>query len=564
MRVLLTFILVLEAMSGRSQSYPQGYFRNPLAIPILLAGNFGECRPGHFHMGLDLKTEGRENLPVYAAADGYVSRIKTEPGGFGHAIYLTHPNGYTTVYAHLNDFFPALQKHLRSLQYARESWTMDETLKAEQFPVRKGQQIAWSGNTGGSTAPHLHFEIRDTKTERALNPQLFGFGIKDTRAPVPASIALYDLRGSFYAGGPVVQSLQKKGTDYAPANDVLIAESTRLGIGIVVDDFMDGSTNTLAFYTAELYLDGVLQTRITLDDIGYNETRYLHAYADYATKQRNGSWIQCLFQLPGNNLSRIYAHAASRGVLSLDTDTLPMRIVLRDAAGNESTVRFAIRQLGRLRTDPCGGKPRYAPGSTGPVEEPNIRFTLPATALYDAACFAPAHSTAPVGALSRRYTIGSPQVPVHAAFDLQLKPSKPVPFSIRQKLALMYSDGRKTSNTVAMPAIPEAGGWYGASVRAFGDYWLEADTSAPVVKAMGAVSGILKGKKNIAFSAMDATTSVKSLRGEVDGRWVLFEQHGHVWTHVFDERSPPGKHTLTIHAVDELGNETRKLFSFTR
>src|SRR4051812_21873328 len=166
MRPLLFFTALFACSVSLAQKpdYPQDYFRNPLDMPILLAGNFGECRPGHFHSGMDIKTAGVENKPVYATADGYVSRIKMEPGGFGHALYITHPNGYTTLYAHLNDFIPALQQRVRQQQYAKESWTVDIQLQPGQFPVKQGDQIAWSGNTGGSTAPHLHFEIRDTKT----------------------------------------------------------------------------------------------------------------------------------------------------------------------------------------------------------------------------------------------------------------------------------------------------------------------------------------------------------------------------------------------------------------
>src|SRR5438128_4590507 len=121
--VFLLFCVTHAA--AQRPAYPQGYFRNPLSIPILLAGNFGECRPGHFHSGIDIKTLGHENEPVYAAADGYVSRIKMEPGGFGHGIYITHPNGYTTLYAHLNNFVPKLQARVRAAQYAKESWTVD-------------------------------------------------------------------------------------------------------------------------------------------------------------------------------------------------------------------------------------------------------------------------------------------------------------------------------------------------------------------------------------------------------------------------------------------------------
>ncbi|MEO6833295.1 MAG: M23 family metallopeptidase, partial [Chitinophagaceae bacterium] len=142
-------ILLLASFSASAQPphYPQHYFRIPLDIPVELAGNFGECRPGHFHSGMDIKTKGTENHPVHAAADGYVSRIKMEPGGFGHGLYITHPNGFTTLYAHLNNFNPALQAYVRQHQYEQESWTVDLQLTPSQFPVKKGQLIAYSGNT---------------------------------------------------------------------------------------------------------------------------------------------------------------------------------------------------------------------------------------------------------------------------------------------------------------------------------------------------------------------------------------------------------------------------------
>src|SRR5262245_35924347 len=193
MRNFLALLILYLPVNTFAQApdYPQNYFRNPLDIPILLAGNFGECRPGHFHSGIDIKTQGVENQVVRAAADGYISRIKMEKGGFGHALYITHANGYTTLYAHLNDFVAPVQKYVRERQYKNEKYELDIDLTPGQFPVKKGEQIAWSGNTGASTAPHLHFEIRDSKTEHPVNPQLFGFAIADNMPPVPTLLAIY-------------------------------------------------------------------------------------------------------------------------------------------------------------------------------------------------------------------------------------------------------------------------------------------------------------------------------------------------------------------------------------
>ena len=310
--IAYTFLLVLPLFVSAQQKpsansdYPQDYFRNPLDIPILLAGNFGECRPGHFHSGVDIKTLGKENEPVHAAADGYISRVKMEKGGFGHGLYIIHPNGYTTLYAHLNDFMPALQKYLRKEQYEKKRWDVDLQLSPGQFPVKKGQFIAWSGNTGGSTAPHLHFEIRNTRTEHPLNPELFGLPIVDNVPPVPVEVVFYN--GNIYDQDHLAITLSKKGNIYKPLrtsnahnridNDTVDIPNGIIGVGINVDDFMNGSENTLAFYTATLYLDDSLQAQITLDDIGYDVTRYVNGYADFRTKEQQHKWVQCLFQLP--------------------------------------------------------------------------------------------------------------------------------------------------------------------------------------------------------------------------------------------------------------------------
>src|SRR5690606_18972007 len=136
-------------------------------------------RSNHFHMGIDFRTQQRENLPVHACAEGYVSRIKVEPGGYGRAVYIDHPNGMTTVYAHLHDFFPALEQYVQQKQYERESWAVDLDIPAGLFPLKKGQFFAYSGNTGGSAGPHVHFEIRDTYSDQCINPLLFGFPLAD-------------------------------------------------------------------------------------------------------------------------------------------------------------------------------------------------------------------------------------------------------------------------------------------------------------------------------------------------------------------------------------------------
>jgi hypothetical protein len=556
----LTLLLFGEIALAQEPHYPQGYFRNPLRIPILLAGNFGECRPGHFHSGMDIKTGGHENEPVYAAADGYISRIKMEPGGFGHGLYITHPNGYTTLYAHLKDFIPEVQRYLRQQQYAKESWTVDLQLRPDQFPVKKGQQIAWSGNTGGSTAPHLHFEIRDTKTEHPLNPQLFGFDVKDGIAPALKQLVVYDMSNGIYENIPKFFALSKKDHSYTPSEDSITVSSGTIGIGLVTDDYMNGSDNTLAFYTAEWYMDGQLQGRLRLNDIGYDETRYMHAYADYRLKKGGKPWVQCLFQLPGNRLRQIYESLnATQGLLQPGDEAYHgIRIVVQDVIGNASEASFFLRGIEAPHSLSCSDP--ALPGKQNAFTTPDANFFLDEMALYDKTCIE-ISAVPDTKSLSPRVIIGRFTIPVHHYFDLSLKPSRLIPFSLRSKVAMIYNDGKEESGRAATLG---AQGWYTASVRALGEYRLVADTTAPLLKPVGKIGANMSKAKSIAFKATDNFTSIKSFRGELDGKWLLFEQHEDVWTYVFDTHCSKGQHTLVIAASDENGNEARSTYTFTR
>lgn len=537
--------------------YPQGYFRNPLDVPISLAGNFGECRPGHFHSGLDIKTGGKENYVVRAAADGYVSRMKIEKGGFGHALYITHPNGFTTVYAHLNDFNPALQKYLRKKQYEKESWTVDIVLTPEQFPVKKGEQIAWSGNTGGSMAPHLHFEIRDTETEHPLNGALFGFDIKDTQPPVPTEIALYDMDKSIYGQMPKYYKLTMQGNKYV-VKDSVKAYGENMGISVAVNDFMNGSANTLNFYKAEWYMDTALQGAIMLDDIGYEETRYLHAYADYKTKMLKNEWFQCLFKMKGNALNVYEDLNSEKGALTLEAGTQHLiRIKLTDAFDNKATIEFKIWGFPNVQKEECKNVLAYnQPQELHPF--PNLKLMMGDKVFYDDVCF-DVQKTTDAQAFSDKYEIAKSYVPAHEYFTIKIKPNKPIPFAQRNKIALMYNDGKTESGKAAI----QENGWYTTKVRSFGTYYLKADVTAPAIQNLQKTNDLSKAS-TIRFAVKEESTSVKEFRAELDGKWMLFEPYGGVYVYKFDERCGKGKHELVVKTKDENENERVVKYEFVR
>ncbi|MGL5889408.1 MAG: M23 family metallopeptidase, partial [Bacteroidia bacterium] len=198
--LLFVFPVLMYAHSEQT-NYPKNYFQTPIDAPLLLAGNFGELRPNHFHAGIDITTQGKEGIAIFAAAEGYVSRIRISPFGYGKALYITHPNGYTTVYGHLRNFNKDIGMYAERNQYEAELFEIDITVPPGALPVKKGEIIARSGNTGGSGGPHLHFEIRDTKTEDALNPLLFGLPVADKVAPTIVRVAIIPLDANARVNG---------------------------------------------------------------------------------------------------------------------------------------------------------------------------------------------------------------------------------------------------------------------------------------------------------------------------------------------------------------------------
>lgn len=545
-------LCILRCQTVAAQpSYPQQYFINPLKIPMLLAGNFGECRPGHFHSGLDIKTQGKENLPVYAAADGYVSRIKMEPGGFGHAIYISHPNGYTTLYAHLNDFYKELQDLVHREQYARKSWELDLNFPPEKFPLKQGQLIAYSGNTGGSTAPHLHFEIRDSKTEHPLNPQLFGFTIEDNKAPVPTELVLYDADKSIYDQTPKRVLLRNTGKLFEPKTAILLSQNNCLP-GIAVNDYMNGSDNTLSFYQISWYWNDSLAGSIRLDDIGYDETRYLNACADYTLHFETGIWFNSLFVLKGNGLSRLYQINMPQLQLR---DSNQLRILIQDNSGNESAVRCTVLKTGSDTTrQHCTQK--WQSAEPKHFESPGITADFKSGSIYDDLCFEYERAYSANG-ISPIHTLHQPRVPLHSAFDLILQADRAVPFRLQKKVCLRYTDGKDSAGKASSFTEQR----YQSSYRNFGRFWLEIDTTAPTIRLLR------QSSKELRIEVRDQQTAVAKVTGVVkaSGQWLCFERHGREWFYKSDEYTPAkGATIIRVEAIDELGNRSVKDFTLRR
>jgi len=547
-----------------NKAYPKNYFRNPLGIPMQLSGNFGELRKDHYHMGLDLRTNRKENLPVYAAADGYISRISVQTYGYGRAIYITHPNGYTTVYGHLNNFYDTLQRFLTAKQYAEEQWEQDFTLDRNQFPVKKGQFIAWSGNTGGSQGPHLHFEIRDSESGNNINPLHFGLPVADTYPP--ALFGLYVADGGFasYKAPYFPIPFTKNKSGYTTKDSVLYLPFKQIRWGITAEDRTNTSSFYFGIYRTELWLDDVLQSGFQFEDFSYNDSRFINAAHDYAFKLQNGTYITHLSKLPANTLQIFYTDAKN-SVIALN-DTLPhqLKIVLQDIKGNTSFFTTTIQykdstNIGLLAvTDSAATS--VVPAVAKTITAEGFKLYIPSNSIYDTAQFVITPEPKSEFALSPYYKFRYPYIPLHKKATFSIQPTLSITDSLKQKVVMRITRNKQFRTQ----KVSWQNNWAFAGFNELGDAELLYDTVAPVISAVGLKNGgSITRDKTLTFSVVDRLSSFVKVRTELDGQWLMFRRKEDYILYDFDEHCTNGNHILTIHATDECGNTSEAIFEFT-
>jgi hypothetical protein len=543
-----------------AQTYPQNYFRHPLDIPMQLVANFGEIRANHWHMGLDIRTQQKVNLPVFAAADGYVSRIVVEPGGFGQAIYIDHPNGYTTLYAHLNAFFPALADYVKKQQYAKQSWNIDIPIPANLFPVKKGTFIARSGSTGGSEGPHVHFEIRDTKTGKCLNPLLFNFPIADAVAPTIYRLAMYDRNKSTYEQTPQVITLKKEGSKYKLPSELLRVGSDKISFAINAVDHFSGTLNPNGIYCAEIMIDDKPVSQFVLNNIGYDETRYINAQVDLPYKSRGGPTLQQISPLPGA-MKVAYDVFNGTGIIELkDREPHNIDIEVQDANKNTSTIHFSV-QYDPTLTKPYLPSPvqELVPGQVNVVELDAFELFTTESTLYDSI-----HvnyemvSNKETGAVSTMHKFLTAGIPAHDLFTVRIKPDIDITADQRDKLVIKNISGSRTFVSKAS----WQNGWLSARFRQFGTFQAFIDTTPPAVNAPPTN---LSKTSRLVFTPRDNFNTIKSFRAEVDGKWLCFSNDkGKTWIYQFDEKFPRGAHELKLTIQDEAGNVMERTWNVRR
>lgn len=563
--VLIFFLLLSPAAWTQvfpDKHYPKGYFRNPLNIPMNLSGNFGELRPNHYHMGLDLKTEKRENLPVHAAADGYIARIKIEPAGFGRAIYINHPNGYTSLYAHLNNFNPALENYVKQQQYRLESWNVFLDLPPELFPVKKGDFVAYSGNTGGSQAPHVHFELRRTSDDVNVNPMLFGFPLADNTKPVIIRLAIFDRNKSTYEQAPKIIPLIRNATGYVSSPPTILLATSKVSLAITAYDTHTGSSNQNGIFEAVVYDNSFSIAGFQMDQISYNDTRYLNAHIDYRTKANGGPYLQHLSPLPGY-INSIYARPGD-GVIDLSDGALhAVTIIIKDAYGNASELKCNLKYNNTILASKPATSKMFYPFMLDVFEEESCEFFMGENCLYDSVHISYSNTKAvnPI-VVSDVHHIGAAYIPLQDSFMVRIRPVIEITDQQKSQVVMQRYSGSKKS----IQKVKWKNNWASAKFRDFGSFQLILDDAPPVIVPIGFANGsILSGASRISITIKDNLEQFKNFRAELDGRWLRFSNDkGKTFHYHFDERCTPGQHQLKVYVEDEAGNSTTQVYNFTR
>jgi len=537
-------------------------FISPVKIPLLLSANFGELRIDHFHSGLDIKTQGVTGKEVVAAANGYIYRISVSPGGFGKALYVRHSSGYSTVYGHLDKFTPEIEDYVKARQYEKKSYLVTLYPVKEKFPVKSGEVIAYSGNSGSSAGPHLHYEIRKSDSEIPVNPLLFEFGTEDNIEPVIEKLVLYPInRHTLINNQNIIRKINISGGHgnyYVPAeNEIRI--SGLAGFGIKTFDLVNNSYNKCAVFSIELEIDSITIFKYVMDGFSFNESRFINSHIDYETYLKENIYIERTFVLPNDKLSA-YKDVVDRGIFNFNDDkTHHAEITVTDIHNNKSSLSFKVKAQSAKSQDVAGTIDKNLKmmpfNRSNKFVSDNISISIPEGALYDTLYFSYKKSSGTKEMLSELHYIHNKFTPVHKAYILSIKPSE-IPSGKESKMLIVqFDDDQKKS---AMNSI-WAEGYLTAEVLSFGNFYVGIDTVAPAISANGLVSGaILTGKKEIRIKITDDFSGIKSYEPVIDGKWALFEydQKNNLLIYMFDEqRITKGiKHSLSLKVTDNKDN----------
>jgi len=543
----LLFFLIIKL--NAQKEYPKN-FTTPIKIPIALSGTFGELRTDHFHSGIDLKTKGHIGMKIHAIGDGYISRVKISPAGYGKVIYITHPNGYTSVYAHLSKLEGAIGDYVRKQQYAKQSFTVDLYLKKGLFKVKRDEVIARSGDSGSSGGPHLHFEIRETGLEIPINPLSFGYKINDTLPPVIKGVYIYPIDGM---AGDKTQNIYpvffKKG---ATNRSSPIPVSGSIGIEVETYDQTNEAKNKNGVYSIDMYVNGEHTYNFTAEKVSFPQTHYINAHIDYMQKEQYNKWLNKCFLDPDNRLS-MYKKIIHRGIITAQPGKkYSIRLVVKDFNGNQSVRTFTLagKDSSVITTPHDKTAELFDYKTPHEYNSKGIKLHFPAHSFYKNILFKYKKA-------ANSYQVGTSTIPLQKHFTIAIKPEG-IPAQDLNKTVLLR-DGKSISGTYK-------NGWIIDKSTKFGFFSLEVDQTPPKIISTNLQNGsIFYSQSKIEFKINDNLSGINQYTAKIDGRWALLEydKKNDRFTFNFEQANiPQGKHTFELSITDKKNNRTyvKKVF----
>jgi len=553
------FLLLLLTI-GSGMSAQQDSLHLPLDIPLFLSGTFGELRSNHFHSGLDIKTNGKEGLPVYAVDDGYVYRIKIRKNGYGKALYIKHPSGLVSVYGHLKSFNKRIESYIKQKQYQKQQFEIEVFPYKIELPVKKGEIVAYSGNTGGSSGPHLHFELRNIK-EHPLNPMQYGIRIKDTKPPVVRNLFAYPLDDQSHINqiGKRVKLVLNKKNDSIYVADTILAFG-KIGLGIDTYDLHDFVKNRNGLYKIAVKVNGLTIYEHEMSEFSFARSKYINTIIDYPYYIKHYRRILKLWVEP-YNLLQIYTQLVGDGSLHIEHGkNYQVQIELSDFDKNTTLVKLNIKghKTKILKKDKIVKTPYFIrKDRRNEIEiKPWSVIFNPNTAYED--------FYLQISGNQKVLSIKHPGKPLQKSYVIHYPVSHIKPALRKYAYVAVFSRKKRTYYVYTTRKNDSLN----AYTRRFGNFVIRYDSISPNIKPLNFTSnGNLTNYRYLKFKISDKQTGIKSYNGYIDGEWILLEydyKKGTL-TYNFSDKKLKGKHhRLKVIVTDNVGNKAVYQTGFIR
>jgi hypothetical protein len=550
---LLLFVLI-NCSVGFSQVDNPSDFHSPLAIPLAISANFGELRPNHFHMGVDFKTNGVEGISLYAIENGYISRVKVSPYGYGKVIYIDHPNGITSVYAHCSKLKGTLDSLVKKAQEKEQNFEIEIYFTPTDIPVKKGELIALSGNSGSSTAPHLHFELRDTKTEIALNPLVYGFNIADHVAPEIKALKVYSVTTEGYQipGKSKIAPVSKGKFGYYIGGDQLLipadycSEKGGVGFAFEVVDHVDNSQNACGLYASTLRTEKDTLFSQKFDKISFDESRFVNSHKDYQEYSKSKRKFHKSYKTQHNPLE-IYKSGKSGIFILKPEDSLQISYAVTDPNANQSELKFKLKVAPGKLSSTVNLFPSWKylfPDSTYAFQGENAYFSAQKHTFYE--------PTLKNLSLNGTITFGDPATPIQNPITVKLKlPAKSTIPTSKYFIRVVTSGGKRHSLLTNLEQ-----NWAVAESKFLGTFQLVVDTISPAIKPLNFVgTEAILSKNRLTWKVSENETEIKEYDLFIDGKWELVEYETKGNYLIFNpSKQLSGKHSFQLVVKDSCGN----------